>query len=150
MGILIRLAYRVRRFLWRWPTRGVRVMARDPAGLLLLVRHRYGQRDLWMLPGGGIARGETPEAAAVREVREETGCELAGVVAVGTFASWAEGRRDTVFLFRATAVGVPRPDAFEVADARFFAPEGLPDEVSPATLRRIAEEAGEREVDGLW
>ena len=33
----------------------------------------------WITPGGGIEAGETPEAAAVREVWEETGLELHGV-----------------------------------------------------------------------
>ncbi len=29
--------------------------------------------DLWMIPGGGTERGETPEACCIRETEEETG-----------------------------------------------------------------------------
>jgi 8-oxo-dGTP pyrophosphatase MutT (NUDIX family) len=43
---------------------------------ILLVRSRRG---LWTIPGGRIDRGETPEQAAVRELREEAGIVGASV-----------------------------------------------------------------------
>lgn len=42
-------------------------------GRTLLVYER--KRECWELPGGGIDEGESPRAAAVRELREET-CQL--------------------------------------------------------------------------
>lgn len=33
----------------------------------------------WCFPGGGIKPGETPEKAAVRETREETGCKCRSI-----------------------------------------------------------------------
>ena len=44
--------------------------------LLLLQRARPPQKGLWCLPGGFVDRGETLEAAAVREAREETGLDV--------------------------------------------------------------------------
>ncbi|AIT06907.1 hypothetical protein MC45_11575 [Sphingomonas taxi] len=153
MRPLIDLAHRLRRrtmALVGWRTRGVKVMAFDPDGRLLLVRHRYGRSDLWMLPGGGIARRETPAAAAVRELAEETACRLTAVTEAGRYEARTEGRRDTVFLFRGTTGDAPVPDAVELAEARFFALDALPAGVSPATARRIAEHRGVAAPDGRW
>lgn len=49
----------------------------DAAGRVLTVRQRGGPfKDLWLLPGGGLEPGESPEEAVRREVREETGLEV--------------------------------------------------------------------------
>ncbi len=58
----------------------------DPDDRLLLVRgHDRDQpeRSWWFTVGGGLDDGETSQAAALREVREETGIELAASTLVG-------------------------------------------------------------------
>lgn len=56
-------------------TEGAHVLVRDDHGRLLVVRTTYLGPG-WMLPGGRVERDETPERAARRETREETGIEV--------------------------------------------------------------------------
>jgi 8-oxo-dGTP pyrophosphatase MutT (NUDIX family) len=142
MRALMQIGYRVRRFLLRMlriRTRGVKAMVFNAAGELLLVRNSYGPSHLFVLPGGGIGRGEEPAEAAAREVREETGLETQALELVGIYVSAAEGKRDTIHLFRGRADGVPRPDEIEVVEAAFFPLDALPAATSAATRRRVAE-----------
>lgn len=150
---LMKLAHAMRRramALLGWRTRGVKVMAFDRTGRVLLVRHSYGAGHLHMFPGGGIARGEAPAAAAVRELREETACALRDATFVGRYVAGAEGRRDTVFLYRGVTEDAPVPDGREVIEAAFFATDALPATASPATRRRIEEMLGMRAVSPRW
>jgi len=52
---------------------GVSVLVIDAGRVLLVRRGREPNRGLWALPGGRIEAGESAEAAAIREVHEETG-----------------------------------------------------------------------------
>jgi ADP-ribose pyrophosphatase YjhB (NUDIX family) len=149
LQLLHRLRHLALRLL-RLKTRGVKVMAFNPAGELLLIRNTYGHRHLFMLPGGGIERRETPAEAAARELREETGLRAERIEARSTHQSRAEGRRDTIRLFTALVTGAATTCGIEVAEARFFALDALPANVSAATLRRIAEYRGEQPVSDRW
>jgi ADP-ribose pyrophosphatase YjhB (NUDIX family) len=49
----------------------------EAAERVLFVRHAKGNlRGLWLPPGGHVEPGERPDAAALREVREETGLDV--------------------------------------------------------------------------
>lgn len=63
----------------RW-RRGVGIMLLDHSGRVFVGR-RIDTADAWQMPQGGIDKGETPLAAARRELREETGITAARVLA---------------------------------------------------------------------
>lgn len=153
MKRVLDLAYWLQRRLWKWlrpRTRGVKVMLVNPAGEILLIRNSYGDRNLFVLPGGGIRPWEAPERAAAREVKEELGVAVTKLALVSTHVSGAEGKRDTIYVYKAEAVGDPNADSWEVAECRYFAFAALPAKASPATLRRIDEYLGKRPADGRW
>jgi 8-oxo-dGTP pyrophosphatase MutT (NUDIX family) len=77
-------------------------------GALIGRQDRRG-RMVWSLPKGHIEAGETPEAAAIREIQEETGISGSIVAPLGVIDFWfmAENRRvhKTVHHFLLQAVG---------------------------------------------
>ena len=95
-------------------TEGAHVLATDPAGRILLVRTTYLGPG-WMLPGGRVERGETPQAAAVRETREETGI---AVTVERLILVDAHRAREVSFVFGGRAVGGElEPQLGEIAEA---------------------------------
>lgn len=82
------------------------ILIRD--GHLLLIRFQDPDEDgpYYEIPGGGVEAGETPEEAAVRELREETG--LLGSVGREVARVWKGGRYEHYFLMTAEGrVGPP-------------------------------------------
>jgi ADP-ribose pyrophosphatase YjhB (NUDIX family) len=137
---LLPLAHLVRHRWRRWrgaPLRGCAVVIENGAGEILLLRHSYGP-EVWALPGGGIGAREAPELAARREMEEELGLRLEGLTLIATAEEVISGSPHTGFLFAATTPDVPRPDRREVIEARFFAPDALPEPLGRITRSRLA------------
>jgi ADP-ribose pyrophosphatase YjhB (NUDIX family) len=107
----------------------VAVLLEDERGRVLLGR-RAVEPELgrWDLPGGFLDAGETPEEAAHRELREETGAEieLMGFLGhvVDRYGATGDHTLNCIYVGRVIA-GEPMA-ADDVAELRWFAPEDLP------------------------
>jgi 8-oxo-dGTP diphosphatase len=95
----------------------------DPSFVLVrrAIEPGYG---LWVFPGGYVDRGERPEAAAIREAREECGLDvrLDGLINVYSYA----GRTPIILVYAATALGGTLCADDECLEARLFRPAEIP------------------------
>lgn len=142
VGFAYRGAYWLLRVWWRIRrpiTVGVRMMVVDPEGRVLAVRHSY--RGGWHFPGGAAKRGETLEAAARREIREETGIAVADPVELlGMYFTEDEHKSDHVAVFVARHwEGEAAADLKEIVDIAWIAPDGTGDGLSPWTIRWLTD-----------
>ena len=123
-------------------TEGAHVLVEDAEGRVLVVRMTY-MGSGWMLPGGRVERGETPEAAAVRETREETGLEVRvdRLLVVEAFRA-----KDVSFVFAGRLVGgILEAQLGEISEVGWLTREELAGS-SPRLHRllRMIEESGDR------
>jgi len=79
------------------------VLRREQPPLIAVVRLR--KRDEWVLPKGKLNDGETPRAAARREVLEETGHNVTVHEFLGTLVYESGGRSKVVHYWRMEAGG---------------------------------------------
>ena len=121
----------------------VAALIRDGGGRVLVSRRRADQPMplLWEFPGGKIEPGESPEAALVREVREELGCGVR-VERIFDVVFFAYADFDLLMLVYACAITDGEPAPVQVAELAWVAPARLPAmELLPADFplaRRLA------------
>lgn len=107
---------------------------------ILMVKARY--KDEWTFPGGVIDPNESPLAAALREVHEETGLELGNYNAelFTTFYMHAhpdDKQRIERYVFTFIARGIREEATLHVPNAEIAAAEWV-------DLEQISEYAGQR------
>lgn len=131
-------------------TLGVRGIACDEAGRVLLVRHTYAKG--WHFPGGGVERGETAVDALIREMAEEGGVAVKGEPElIGLYSNHAVFPNDHIALYRVREWEPCAPTIdHEIAERGFFAPDALPADATGGTRRRVAEVFGGAPVSAKW
>ncbi|MCB9745931.1 MAG: NUDIX hydrolase [Alphaproteobacteria bacterium] len=110
---------------YRNPTPTVDVVVELDGGVVL-IRRRNPPLG-WALPGGFVDEGETVEAAAAREVMEETGLtvELEELLYVYSDPSRDPRKHTMSVVFTGRASGAPRGQD-DAAEARVFSLDALP------------------------
>lgn len=128
---------------------GVAAVIWNEAGQVLLIRRLYPPRaGQWSLPGGKVERGETLEAALKREIREETGLEIAilGLAGVAEIVDdstlGGPGRHYVLIDYSARAISGIARAASDAGEALWVDDQGL-ERIAlwPETRRIIAESA---------
>jgi ADP-ribose pyrophosphatase YjhB (NUDIX family) len=127
-------------------------------GRYLLVEELATGRVVFNQPGGHIEAGESPEEAVIREVLEETGCDVACGELIGVYL-WIHPQTRQQFLRLVFVAEYLRCDAGRALDegiiARHWMTRAELEERrqalrSPAVLRCVHDfEAGKRQADNL-
>ena len=116
------------------------VVNRD--GRVLLARHSYMRG--WSLPGGGVARGEPPDVAVMRELSEELGTIRADPpVLLGLYTRRSGWATNVVVLYKLSNAEVDFRPSREVREIVFADPANPPRGTASGTRRRLAELLGQ-------
>jgi len=124
----------------------VSAVIRDRGGHVLLGR-RADSRE-WGLPGGNVEIGECVADAIRREVREETGLDVAVMRLVGVYSDpawqvvrYPDGRvvHYVTTCFECRVTGGTLATSPETLELGYFDPAALPDDTVPQHRQRIAD-----------
>jgi 8-oxo-dGTP diphosphatase len=143
-----RLGFPLARIWWRLvrPRHEGAVVAVYVGPALLLVRSSY--RVGWHLPGGGVRRGEMPEAAARRELAEELGLAASALLPAGVACGIWDGRCDRVHFFELRLVELPELelDNREIVEARLTSQSELQSMVLTGPAAAYVQKVANRRV----
>src|SRR6185369_10709384 len=90
----------------------------------------------WGVPGGFIVKGEQPEEALRRELREEISIDIDEVKLL--FTRTLVRLKQIEIYYRARVVGEPKPSSFEIKQAQWFTLDNLPSSLSKDQRKLIA------------
>ena len=100
----------------------------DDERRVLLLEHVFRADQGWGVPGGFIVKGEQPEEALRRELREEISIDIDEVKLL--FTRTLVKLKQVEIYYRARVVGEPKPSSFEIKQAQWFTLDNLPASLS--------------------
>lgn len=103
------------------------IFSQDRKSVLLIKRKDI---PVWVLPGGGIDAGESPEEAALRETLEETGFSVKIVRKIAEYSPYNRLSKHTYFFEVSPVAGKPTLGS-ETGDIQFFPIDKLPSLLPP-------------------
>ncbi len=118
---------------------------------ILLVKRR--DVPVWVIPGGGIEIGESPDKAAIREAKEESGFDIKIIRKVAEYTHIGSSKKN--HLFEAVAVGGKATINSEASAVEFYDIDNLPEMRHPlinewlADLSRNSKTVIKREIQGV-
>lgn len=118
--------------VWLWQPRFTVTaggVIEDERGRVLLLKHNFRKGSGWGIPGGFLDKGESPEEALRRELREEVGLEVRSARLAFARTHRRPQQVEVIFRCRADSSALTLDESFEVVRAAWFArgefPEGL-------------------------
>ena len=129
------------------------IITSPPDKILLIKRRTVPFRDYWALPGGRVDSGETVEQTIVREVKEETGLDVAIVSKIGDYHE--QGVQDGVeydyypacFLVK-TVGGEIKKQESEIEDIKLFSLSDIPEAMAFEHAQMIKDYIAMRRTKG--
>jgi ADP-ribose pyrophosphatase YjhB (NUDIX family) len=118
-------------------------------GKVLLVRHSYVAG--WLLPGGGVGRGEPPEVAIIREMQEEIGlARCAAPELFGLYSRKAGWATNVIALYRLCDAEFTFKPNVEIREVQFADPVSPPEGTPRSVATRLKEFAGLQPRSPFW
>jgi ADP-ribose pyrophosphatase YjhB (NUDIX family) len=119
---------------------GAHAVIRDDRGQILLLYHPYRGQYPWGMPGGGLKRNESPEQGVVRETFEEIGLHVRPRRLL--LVRKSKNVSHLAIVYECEIVGGEMNFGPEVREARYFAPEAIPEQMMAGERAAIREALG--------